>query len=110
MLRPRFSAQWNGVRRPNRRQRRGPACEGGGAVGLKEGCRSRVALPSSFSLHCLDILTRYRTVRPFYHLPSAYHRHRLAKMSKLPKFGRELRQIKLLVLGSMLALAGAGPL
>jgi hypothetical protein len=31
-------------------------------------------------------------------------------MSKLPKLGRELRQINLLLIGSMLALAGAGPL
>jgi hypothetical protein len=31
-------------------------------------------------------------------------------MSKLPKFGRELRQINLFLLGSVLALAGAGPL
>lgn len=47
---------------------------------------------------------------PFYHLPNAYHRHCLTKMSKSRSVGRNLRQPALLLLGLMLAFAGAGPL
>jgi len=47
-------------------------------------------------------------VRLFYHLPNAYHRHHPEKMSKLTRLGREPRQFNLLLLGLMLALAGAG--
>ena len=49
-------------------------------------------------------------MRPFYHLPNAYHRYCLAKMSKTRSVGRNPRQPTLLLLGLMLAFAGAGPL
>jgi hypothetical protein len=49
-------------------------------------------------------------VGPFYHLPSAYHRHCLAKMSKSRSLGGNRRPCALLLLGLTLAFAGAGPL
>src|SRR3979490_366042 len=109
-LRSRLSAHGERFGGPNRRGRE-PACFGFGAAGPKgEGFHLGAALPSSVSLHCLVILTRYLTVRPFYHLPNAYHRYCLGKISKTRSVGRNPRQPALLLLGLMLAFAGAGPL
>src|SRR5882757_2132999 len=108
-LRSRLSAQWGRSGGPNRR-RSELACAGFCGAGPKRGAGFQLwaALPSLVLLHCLDILTRYGTVGPFYHLPSANQRYCLAKMSKSRSLGRNLRQLALLLLGLTLAFAGAG--
>src|SRR5215475_3181335 len=108
-LRPRLSVQWGRSPGPSRRHSE-LANAGFCGAGPKRGAGFQLwaALPSSVSLHCLDILTRYGTVGLSYHLPSADRRYCLAKMSKSRSHGGNLRQFALLLLGLTLAFAGAG--
>ena len=107
-LRPRLSARGDAL--GDRTVAFGAGARRVRGAGPKRGAfRLWAALPSLVLLHCLDILKGYATLGPFYHLPSAHHRHRLAKMSKSTRLGRGAAN-STLSLGLMLALAGTRPL